>query len=146
MTYESDIQPSIRLESFHLVNLDFKIDQSLWGQFELDQTEFKMNFSSLLSKDNENYFGVLFKVIVINSKETINLNFDFVGHFETKDVKLNDETIDTNPLFKNSAPAILFPYIRAFISNFTLNAGFRPLILPAINFHTARKTDQTTRN
>lgn len=35
---------------------------------------------------------------------------------------------------KINAPAIAFPYLRAFVSNLTLQSGFEPIILPSINF------------
>ena len=35
---------------------------------------------------------------------------------------------------KINAPAIAFPYLRAFISNVTLQSGFNPVMLPSINF------------
>jgi preprotein translocase subunit SecB len=49
-----------------------------------------------------------------------------------------DEAIDDE--FKNShfprvnAPAIAFPYLRAFISTVTLNAGYPVIMLPSWNF------------
>ncbi|WP_222708016.1 protein-export chaperone SecB [Algibacter pacificus] len=35
---------------------------------------------------------------------------------------------------KINAPAIAFPYLRAYISNLTLQSGFEPVMLPSINF------------
>ena len=35
---------------------------------------------------------------------------------------------------KANAPAIAFPYVRVFISNITLNAGYNPIVLPSFNF------------
>jgi len=42
--------------------------------------------------------------------------------------------------FKNShfpkinAPAIAYPYLRAYVSNLTLQSGVTPVMLPTINF------------
>lgn len=33
-----------------------------------------------------------------------------------------------------NAPAIAYPYVRTFISNTLLNAGFDPIMLPSVNF------------
>ena len=35
---------------------------------------------------------------------------------------------------KINAPAIAFPYLRALVSNITLQSGFDPVMLPSINF------------
>lgn len=139
MTIEPEIQPLIRLDSFHLSRLNFNIDERLWENNKLDDTKFKINFTQLLKEDKDNYFGILFTVIVQNTDETIKLDFDFLGHFEVKNIQLDDNNLETNTILKSSAPAIIFPYIRAFISNFTINAGFNPIILPAINFHASKK-------
>lgn len=45
-----------------------------------------------------------------------------------------DEAFKVSNFPKINAPAIAFPYIRAFISNLTLQSGFDPVILPSINF------------
>jgi preprotein translocase subunit SecB len=51
-------------------------------------------------------------------------NFDFSSEIESK--KLNS-------FFYVNAPAILFPYIRAYISTLTTLSGLKPLILPTLN-------------
>ena len=40
---------------------------------------------------------------------------------------------------KINAPAIAFPYLRAYISNLTLQSGLEPVMLPSINFVTLAK-------
>ncbi len=44
----------------------------------------------------------------------------------------NNEDIDK--LLKSNGPAILLSYIRPYISNITVGAGFPPLILPLMDF------------
>ncbi|SHG43531.1 protein-export chaperone SecB [Dysgonomonas macrotermitis] len=52
------------------------------------------------------------------------------GFFEfEKDITDEERHI----FFNTSAPAILFPYIRAYISTLTSLSGIKPLILPTIN-------------
>ncbi len=41
-----------------------------------------------------------------------------------------------NNFLRISAPSILYPYIRAYISNFTLSVGINPIVLPTVNFAT----------
>lgn len=140
-TYEPSEQPIIRLDSFHLSRLDFNLDEQFWETHELKDTKFKINFTHLTKEDKENYFGVLFKVFIQNTEKTIDLNFDFIGHFEVKGQKIESETLENNPFFRFNAPAIVFPYIRTFVSNFMLNSGFKPIILPSINFTNSKLTD-----
>ena len=43
------------------------------------------------------------------------------------------EFADIPPYFYSNSIAILFPYVRAFISNLSLQANFPPMILPTMN-------------
>ena len=42
---------------------------------------------------------------------------------------------NSKDFFELNGTAILFPYLRAFVTNFTAQAGFPPLILPPINVY-----------
>jgi len=44
----------------------------------------------------------------------------------------SDEEITT--FMRINSPAIVYPYVRAFIANFTLTAGINPINLPVLNF------------
>jgi preprotein translocase subunit SecB len=57
---------------------------------------------------------------------------NFIGLFDST-TEVNDEFINS-PFLKINAPAILYPFIRAYISTITINAGLEPIILPTINF------------
>lgn len=92
-------------------------------------------------EEEDHLFGVIFKLTI--KDKNFDLFVETVFHFELMDEKLTDE-------FKNSsfpiinAPAIAFPYLRAFISNITLQAGTLPIILPSINFVELAKQNSTT--
>lgn len=53
-----------------------------------------------------------------------------VAEFEFKNVNAID---DIPPFFYSNSIAILFPYVRAFISTVTLQANISPIILPTMN-------------
>lgn len=60
----------------------------------------------------------------------MNLSASFVFKCDleiTKEFKVSD-------FQRVNAPAIAFPFSRAYISNLTLQSGLRPLMLPSINF------------
>ena len=54
-----------------------------------------------------------------------------MGHF-----KITGEPTDEirNNYVNFSGPAILYPYLRAFITTMVVQAGMRPLLLPAMDF------------
>ncbi|MDQ5929477.1 MAG: hypothetical protein QG594_1256 [Bacteroidota bacterium] len=74
------------------------------------------------------------------------LRFDFYAYTDNKDTSeitatvvanfLFDDKPDFNKLpsyFYNNSMALVFPYLRAFISTLTLQANVPPIILPVIN-------------
>lgn len=52
-----------------------------------------------------------------------------VGFFRVED---ENNEVDK---FKPNAVAIMYPYIRAIVTNYTANANVNPLILPVININ-----------
>jgi len=106
---------SFRIESSEAVqDGDMKFSYSQ-GYFEEDSKLFSIRFDLLLG---------------IEAGKELAIAYD--AFFEC------DEAIDAE--FKNShfprvnAPAIAFPYLRAFISTVTLNAGYPVIMLPSWNF------------
>jgi preprotein translocase subunit SecB len=65
-------------------------------------------------------------------KEGYIVKIVYLSEFETNQ-PIDDDFRNSN-FPKVNAPAIAFPFFRAFISTFLLNAGYEPIILPSINF------------
>ena len=73
-----------------------------------------------------------------DEKNIFQVTADLIGLFEF------DSDIDENMkniFFNINAPAILFPYVRAYISTLTSLSGIKPVILPTINL-TGMETQQ----
>lgn len=87
-------------------------------------------------KGKENSFCVSMKLELYTDKSKINLVFN--GYFDIP--KGIDEEVKTYFL-KVSAPSILYPYIRAFISNVTSFDIDETVILPIINFANINKDE-----
>jgi len=60
------------------------------------------------------------------------LSLQFVTIFSTEETI--DEEFKTSELVRVNSLAIAFPFVRSFISTFSINAGIPPFILPAYNF------------
>lgn len=67
---------------------------------------------------------------VKNESNDLNVVVKAIGIFEF-DSNLSDKHKEI--FFNSSAPAILFPYIRAYITSLTALSGIQPIILPTIN-------------
>lgn len=105
---------------------------------EVDSTSepesFSFDFNPMFpeEKDESNSFAIVFNGELKNCKENYISRVIFMSVFEV------DELIKIDFLKENfaliNAPAIGYPYFRAFYSNFLLSSGYEPFILPTINF------------
>ena len=102
-------------------------------QFDISKYAFSLGLAVGFpdEPDDCNHFAITFKS-EFQIKEGFILKVEFQSIFKT------NVPIDDN--FKNSkfitvnAPAIAFPFLRAFVATFLTNSGFEPIILPSINF------------
>lgn len=78
-------------------------------------------------------------VRIKDDNDKINISVEILGLFEF-DSDINTQLRDN--FFMINAPAILFPHVRAYVSALTALSGFKPIILPTINFAVA-KLDKT---
>lgn len=72
---------------------------------------------------------------VWDEKEVFKSEVHGVGFFEFEDIE--DKNIDS--YFYLNAPAILFPYIRAYIASLTALSGFNPITLPTLNLESLKE-------
>lgn len=79
----------------------------------------------------EDTFFVIF-ALTLKTDEDVVIKISFRSQFKT-DAPLDDEFKKSSFAYVN-APAIAYPYLRAYVSNFTLNSGYAPIMLPSVNF------------
>jgi preprotein translocase subunit SecB len=121
-------QAKLQFKGFEITKIVLDRDPSVKsGNFNVD-----IQHIAQAQEDNKNKIKSVF-IITINSEAQPLFNFQVqaIGDFEI--IGEADEKIYNN--FMNiSAPSIVYPYIRAFISTTMLQAGIQPVIIPSINF------------
>jgi len=104
--------------------------------------EFSINFQHINHVDtqNKNNFKAEFIVTVSSNDNLFNLQVQTIGHFE-----INEDVPDVtyNNYLAISAPTIIYPYIRAFITNLVIQSGMQPIIIPPINFGAKLEAEQS---
>jgi preprotein translocase subunit SecB len=119
----------IQLKDWKVSNLNLSL---LDENVRRDENYFDLESGNYFSEDKEDsIFGVRFN-LTINDK-LFDLVVEAIFHFEVLDEKITED-FKLSSFPKVNAPAIAFPYLRAFISNLTLQSGLEPIILPSINF------------
>lgn len=106
----------------------------------------KVSFEKLDVEGKKNEFTILPQAIINRSESQFHINVDVeindvdnqfslkilaVGIFEYDKINV-DETTLLNFMSING-PAIIFPYIRSFVSSFTALSGFDTVTLPTLN-------------
>lgn len=102
----------------------------LTEQEDLDDN-FNLKYTSAFAVEDDQKFVVKFDV-KLTSEKGVAMSLEYAGLFETTD-EITEEFRGSHFATVN-APAIVFPYLRSFVTTFTVNAGLDPVILPTINF------------
>lgn len=115
--------------SFQFEN--FLINKSL---FELggstDVSDLSIGFRPSGKLDMENQmFSLELAVFISDSSEVFKVEIESTGFFTFENIEKENLT----SFLYHNAPAILFPYIRAYISSLTTLSGIKPIVLPTLN-------------
>lgn len=111
---------------------DFKVTESIIKYRESGKFDINIEFNpKAVVYESETKFVLDLDVQIIEENEKFLINLATVSTF-TYDKSIPLENY-INSLFIINAPAIVFPYLRAFISTLTLQSGMPPLVLPTLN-------------
>ena len=93
--------------------------------------ELEVNFEQTIGvHETENRMRLLLNTTITDKDSVLSMAVKAEGFFEF-DSELDEEMKDD--FFNTNAPAILFPYIRAYISTLSTLSGLKPIILPTLN-------------
>jgi len=128
---------NISLVSTKALKID--LEPLLEGQIvDLDDDEefdFRFDYSAHRPDDSvsvKNTFAIAFKALLRAPKDSVQCSIIFLAQFIT-DTDFDDEFLESKFALMN-APAIGYPFLRAFVSTTFVNSGYEPLMLPTINF------------
>lgn len=116
----------IQLDNWKVINLNF----TFLDENKREENSFDLKSGSFFPENDNKSFGVGFNIDV--KDVDFDLTAEVIFMFNVDEEITEDFKLSNFP--KINAPAIAFPYLRAYISNITLQSGFDPVILPSINF------------
>jgi preprotein translocase subunit SecB len=110
----------------------YRIERSL---IELKSAEIGENFSISFDSKGlinraETSFELSLTAYIKDKEDTINIEVDIVSFF-VFDSQIEKGQLDK--MFFMNAPAIIFPYLRSYITTLTVLSGIDPVILPTLN-------------
>jgi preprotein translocase subunit SecB len=115
----------------------------VFRETECSEDENNLEFSTMVNWDSENPSNSFTCGFDLKIQDSSGFDLDLVyeGTFQT-DVEVTEDFMSSQWAHVN-APAIVYPFMRAFISNMTINAGKSPVIIPSVNFQQMYKDKQT---
>lgn len=124
----SEYESVLKFENYVVDEINFKRNNKFDPKENEDsRVEFNIKKSKILDKNN---MAIKIYVHIFENAEDNNYPFEMdvsiTGYFV-----ISDSTGKIN--FEPNAIAILYPYVRAIVTNYTINANIGAVILPAIN-------------
>jgi preprotein translocase subunit SecB len=129
------IQNAIKLVGFQVQEFDFKTDPACFPDGVapvMGELQVEIGFGIGFNNDKPKKFSVAFETRITDTNKYLNIYVKSSGVFET-DMPITEE-FKSSSFVKLNSPAIVFPFLRSFITTVTTNAGIAPIILPAFNF------------
>lgn len=119
---------------------DFKVTRSIFNfikDFDIDNSDIAFDVKGTIDRENNIFYLFLGFVLKNNeneeelNEENVHFIVESIGEFEF-DSDISAE--DLSKYFLTNSTAIMFPYIRSYITTLTSNSGFgKPIILPTMN-------------
>lgn len=120
MKVKSKYESSLVLEKIEIIESTFRKKS-----VALEDLELGVQFEHQLTKLDQEQYEVFLSTTVSDVNETIYVNVKGRSIFSTK--QENKDLLEKNTI------AIMFPYIRSYISSITTQPGMTPIVLPAMN-------------
>jgi len=122
-------QPGINFKSIIMVSSNFYREADIPKGMEIE-IDIKVS-SHINEQQTEADLDLIFTIRGIKDDiQVLRLESRFIGYFESDGDSPN---MNLNQFLNENAPALMFPYIREYVSNTTSRAGISPIIIPPIN-------------
>jgi preprotein translocase subunit SecB len=128
------IESTFKFINYRIKKISINIDDNFGISAEKLDTHFDVSHE--VKKDNNRAVIVLLKIGITSKSKLFVMEIHINGFFEAHEDMPED-------MFKKmceiNAPAILLPYARSIVTNFTALANIKPIILPLFNLTPVEK-------
>lgn len=120
MEVKSKYQSPLVLNKIEIIESTFRKKEA-----SLENLELGVQVERNLTKIDESQYEVILLTTVSDEDEKIYVNVKGRAIFSTQQENMN--------ILEKNTIAIMFPYIRSYISSITTQPGMSPIVLPAMN-------------
>lgn len=124
MKTENTKTARFRMQGYLITNTSIRLTGNEIGE----DMEFGIAPEGVFNEAGKTFLLTL-NVVAKDKEQNLDLSLTIKGMFEYD----TDDMNELIPYISMNAPAIMFPYIRAYISNITALGGTQPIILPTLN-------------
>lgn len=119
-------EAQFRFLNYQILESDYRFDLGKKSNKKLNVT-----FNKVFGVDeSDSKMRLELEVVINDDEKSIFVRVKACGYFEF-DAQISDGM--KKAFFATNAPAILFPYVRAYVSTLTSLSGIEPIILPTLN-------------
>lgn len=122
-------QIQLKTVKFPVVNM--QVNEYI-GDMEQAEVSYGIKVAHKFDREVSSQIFGLRLIIEIEAQNGIKINLESHSEFIV-DIDITEEFMSSH-FARINAPAIVYPFVRAFITNLTVNGGYPPIILPAVNF------------
>ena len=111
-------------------NAVHSLNVSQAGDGENDEGKISLDYETHFDSEDKKRFAVSFQTSVMT--EDISIDANYVSYFVAGE-DIEDES-HASAFFHVNAPAIGYPFLRAYVANLMLSSGYPILMMPTVNF------------
>lgn len=119
----------IQFLAYYVEKVMFEINNS---KIKTSEKSIKINYDFKKKStyiDNKLELTIISNIFKDNKEAPFSILVRFKGIFKFEKINESEKV-----KYEKNAIAILFPYLRTFITNLTVNAGFKPILIPVYDF------------
>lgn len=120
MKIETKYESPLKLKGINIVESNLKKEENISGELSLN-----LSIDRKVSKIGENNYKLFLNIKLNDSDNKLVV--------EVKSISLFELEIDNIDLIEKNGVAIIFPYLRSYLTLLTTQPGMPPIVLPAIN-------------
>ena len=128
MQPEASENTQFKFLGYRISNFSFHIRD----KFGTSPIEFKqeINIQKMVSPEDKRLLNIRLDVSVFAEDNSLELKIELIGAFQGH-LEMSDDLFER--VSNQNAPAILYPFARAFIVSMTAQANIPPIILPVVS-------------
>lgn len=114
-TYNKDVASKLKMTGLYIESAKFE-------RLEKYDKNINISVTNSISKSDSDY-SIRLMVDIVSADSSLKLNVVMIGKFQCD----NEELIEKNAI------AIMFPYLRSYVSTLTTQPGLNPIVLQPVN-------------